>query len=58
MRSRNWPHIERLPETDGAVIMTSTGYARDGHHTRTVPKLTAPPKPRQSFWQRITEKSN
>lgn len=57
MIPRQWPPVQRLPESPDAVIMTSTGYAINGRHTRTVPTLSAPGTtpntPRPSFWARI-----
>jgi hypothetical protein len=56
---RHWTPVERPPETPGAHIMTSTGYAVDGHHIRTVPApsapRTTPNTPRPSFWVRLTK---
>lgn len=56
---RHWTPVERLPETKGSHIMTSTGYAVDGHHTRTVPAAPSAsqthPAPRATFWRRIIQ---
>lgn len=54
IRSRNWPAIERLPESPGVAVMTSGGYWLDGrfyptHRAR--PVVT--PQPRRSLFARI-----
>lgn len=37
----SFPRVERLPEIPGVPKYTSTGYAINGKHVRTVPHVSA-----------------
>lgn len=53
MKSGNWTRIERLPDTPGAIKMTSLGYVIDGEFTRTVPRPRTEDTPRTSWLGRL-----